>query len=80
LGDTSGEKVVLEALTRDVAAGTDQEGRARINTLAALAIGQIRTPTLKKFLPELLKNESEFVRLATAEAVFQCSARENIGR
>ena len=80
LGDTAGEKVVLDALTKDVAAATDQEGRARINTLAAMAIGQIRTPTLKKFLPELLKNESELVRLAAAKAVFQCSARENIGR
>jgi HEAT repeat protein len=80
LGDTAGEKVVLDALTKDVAAATDQEERARINTLAALAIGQIRTPSLKKFLPELLKNESEFVRLAAAKAVFQCSARENIGR
>jgi HEAT repeat protein len=80
LGDAAGEKVVLDALTQDVAAATDQEGRARIHTLAALAIGQIRTPTLKKFLPELLKNESQFVRLAAAKAVFQCSARENIGR
>jgi HEAT repeat protein len=80
LGDKTGETVVLDALTRDVAAATDPEGRARIHTLAALAIGQIRTPPLKKFLPELLKNESEFVRLAAAKAVFQCSARENIGR
>jgi HEAT repeat protein len=80
LGDTTGEKIVLDALTRDVAAATDQEGRARISTLAALAIGQIRTPALKKFLPELLKNEYEFVRLAAAKAVFQCSSRENIGR
>jgi HEAT repeat protein len=80
LGDAAGEKVVLDALTQDVAAATDQEGRARIHSLAALAIGQIRTPTLKKFLPELLKNESQFVRLAAAKAVFQCSARENMGR
>jgi len=80
LGDTTGEKVVLDALTKSVAAATDQEERARINTLAALATGQIRTPSLKKFLPELLKNESDFVRLAAAKAVFQCSARENIGR
>ena len=55
LGDTAGEKIVVNALTHDVSAATDQEAKAQIQTLAAMAIGQIRTPTLKKFLPELLK-------------------------
>ena len=80
MGDTSGEKVVLDALTQGVSAATDREAKARIQTLAAHAIGQIRTPTLKKFLPELLKSESQFARLATAKAVFQCASDNNIGR
>jgi HEAT repeat protein len=80
LGDTAGEKDVLDALTQGISAAQDQEGRERIQTLAALAIGQIRTPALKKFLPELLKNESHFVRLAAANAVFKSAAGDNIGR
>ena len=80
LGDTEGEKIVANALTHDVSAATDQETKARIQTLAAMAIGQIRTPTLKKFLPELLKSDSQFARLAAAKAVFQCAQKNNIGR
>jgi len=80
LGDIAGEKVVIDALTKDTANAQDQEAKARIQTLAALAIGQIRTPTLKKFLPELLKSEFQFARLAAAKAVFQCASDSNIGR
>jgi HEAT repeat protein len=80
LGDTEGEKVVIDALTKDIANAQDQETKARIQTLAALAIGQIRTPTLKKFLPELLKSEFQFARLAAANAVFQYASDNNIGR
>ena len=80
LGDRAGESVVLAALERDAAAATDAEGRARIQTLAASAIGQIQTSALKKFLPELLKNDSRIVRLAAAKAVLQGSGRDNIGR
>jgi HEAT repeat protein len=80
LGDTAGERIVANALTHDVSAAMDQEEKARIQTLAAMAIGQIRTPTLKKFLPELLKSDSQFARLAAAKAVFQCAQKNNIGR
>jgi HEAT repeat protein len=80
LGETAGEKVVLDALTQPGATSQDQEERERIRTLAALAIGQIKTPALKKFLPELIKNESQFVRMAAAKAVFRCSGRNNIGQ
>jgi HEAT repeat protein len=72
LGDKAGEKIVLDAFTGSVSVAPDQEGRARIQTLCALAIGQIRTAQLKKFLPELLRSESQPVRLAAAGAVFQC--------
>jgi HEAT repeat protein len=80
LGDISGEKVVVDALTKDTANAQDQETKFRIQTLAALAIGQIRTPTLKKFLPELLKSEFQFARLAAAKAVLQYASGNNIGQ
>jgi HEAT repeat protein len=80
LGDTEGEKVVLDALTVNAASAGDAEERVRIQTLAASAIGQIRTAALRKNLPDLLKNESVIVRLAAAKAVLQCASRDNIGR
>ncbi len=80
LGDTAGEKAVEEALTQGIAATAEAEGRERINMLGALAIGQIKTPALKKFLPELLKNESPFVKIAAAKAVFQSISNDNTGR
>jgi HEAT repeat protein len=80
LGDITGEKVVIHALTKDIANSQDQETKARIQTLAAHAIGQIRTPTLKNFLPELLKSEFQVARLAAAKAVLQCNSGNNIGR
>ena len=80
MGDISGEKVVIDALTKNTANAQDQETKARIQTLAALAIGQIRTPALKNFLPELLKSEFQFARLAAAKAVLQYTSGNNIGR
>lgn len=80
LGYTEGEKVVLDALTVNAASAGDAEERVRIQTLAASAIGQIRTAALRKNLPDLLKNESVIVRLAAANAVLQCAGRDNIGR
>jgi len=80
LGNIEGEKIVLDALTEGISAAPDPESKERIQRLAALAIGQIGTPALKKFLPELLKNESQFVRLAAAKAVFKCAIRDNTGR
>jgi HEAT repeat protein len=80
LGDMAGEKIVTDALTKDMSVAQDAETKARIQTLSALAIGQIRTPPVKKFLSELLKSDSQFARLAAAKAIFQCSDRNNIGR
>jgi HEAT repeat protein len=68
LGDTSGEIVVLEYLNSPESA--EKETIERRNTLAALAIGQIGTEPLTAHLPKLLKNDSQFVRLATAKSVF----------
>lgn len=69
LGDTIGEAAVLDFFTKTPAANLDTQALERANVLAALAIGEIRTERLTKFLPQLLKNDSKFVRLAVAKAV-----------
>lgn len=75
LGDTTGEAEVLKVFTKNLTAGLDKEELERVYTLTALAIGQIGTAPLTKFLPELLKNESKFVRIAAAKAVLQRTAK-----
>ncbi len=68
LGDNSGQIVVLEHLSSPESA--DKDTTDRRNTLAALAIGQIGTEALTVHLPKLLKNDSQFVKLAAAKSVF----------
>lgn len=75
LGETTGEAEVLKVFMKNLTAGLDKKEVERVNTLAALAIGQIGTANLTKFLPQLLKNESKFVRIAAAKAVLQCTMR-----
>jgi len=75
LGETTGEREVLEVFTKNLTARLDKEELERVNTLTALAIGQVGTANLTKFLPQLLKNESKFVRIAAAKAVFQCTMK-----
>jgi len=72
LQDRIGETEVLSVFEKNLTAGLDTEAIERANVLAALAIGEICTPDLEKFLPQLLKNESKFVRIAAAKAVFEC--------
>jgi HEAT repeat protein len=60
---------------KNLTAGLDKEELERVNTLTALAIGQIGTASVTKFLPQLLKNESKFVRIAAAKAVIQCTMK-----
>ena len=69
--DPIGERKVLEVFEKNLTGGLDKQASERTNVLTALAIGQIRTPGLRKFLPQLLQNESKFVRIAAAKAVFQ---------
>ncbi len=76
LGDTAGEAEVYKVFMKNLTAGMDKEEAERVNTLAALAIGQIGTSSLKRFLPQLLENESKFVRIAAAKAVFQCTMKD----
>jgi len=66
-----GEPKVLDVFEKKLTRALDKQASERINVLTALAIGQIRTPGLRKFLPQLLENESKFVRIAAAKAVFQ---------
>ena len=75
LGETTGEAEVLKVFMKNLTAGLDKEEIERVNTLTALAIGQIGTASVTKFLPQLLKNESKFVRIAAAKAVFQCTMK-----
>jgi len=75
LGDTTGEPEVLDVFTKNLIAKLDKKGAERVNVLTALAIGQIGTKPLKKFLPKLLKDKSKFVRIAAAKAVFQCEMK-----
>jgi len=72
LSDHTGEPQVLEVFEKNLAGGLDKQATERMNVLTALAIGQIGTPALTKYLPQLLKNESKYVRVAAAKAVFQC--------
>jgi HEAT repeat protein len=75
LGETTGEAEVLKVFMKNLTAGLDKEELERVNTLTALAIGQIGTVSVTKFLPQLLKNESKFVRIAAAKAVLQCTMK-----
>lgn len=69
--DPIGEPKVLDVFEKKLTRILDKQASERTNVLTALAIGQIRTPGLRKFLPQLLENESKFVRIAAAKAVFQ---------
>ena len=71
--NTSGQKAVLEVFQKNLNMDPDFQSRERINILTALAIGEIGTQNLTKFLPEFMKNESPFVRLAAAKAIFRSS-------
>jgi len=53
----------------------DSEERERANVLAAMAIGQIGTAPVTRFLPQLMRDDSKFVRIAAARAVLQCGMK-----
>lgn len=73
LNDPIGESKVIEVFKKNLTAGLNKGDEQRIKGLTALAIGQICTPPLTKFLPQLLQNESKLVRIAAAKAVLQCT-------
>lgn len=71
MGYSTGEPEVLDVFTQKLTSGLDAKDKERIYLRTALAIGQVRTAATGKFLPQLLANESKFVRIAAAKAVFQ---------
>ncbi len=73
LGSSLGEPEVLEVFAKNLTAGMDKDDIQRVSARTAHAIGQIGTPTLMKFLPQLLQNQSKRVRIAAAKAVLQCA-------
>jgi len=75
LGSSAGEPQVVEVFEKNLTAGMDNTERERVMTFTALAIGKIGTPELTGYLPVLLQDQSKAVRIAAAEAVFQCSQR-----
>jgi HEAT repeat protein len=70
LKETTGEPVVLEVFSKNLDAKLDPKSRERLNVRTALAIGRIGTPSLTRYLPKLLRDESKIVRIAAAMAVF----------
>jgi HEAT repeat protein len=75
LKNPAGESKVLEAFRKNLTNQMDLPSRERVYVMTALAIGQIGTPDLTKYLPDLMENDSKFVRLAAAKAVFQSKTR-----
>ncbi|MDO8302059.1 MAG: HEAT repeat domain-containing protein, partial [Sedimentisphaerales bacterium] len=67
MGDTSGEPEVVDFFIAKSISEAERSNRAK--ALAALAIGRIKTPSLTKYLPDLLNSDSKGVRLAAAKAV-----------
>ncbi len=76
LGEAAGEAEVQDVFRKNLLAGQSKDDAERVKVLAALAIGQICTEPVRRFLPGLLQDESEFVRLAAAKAVFECTMRD----
>ena len=73
LGDTIGEPEVQEVFDKPILTQIDPQGSDRVKVLAALAIGEIGTPSLARHLPELLQDPSQTVRLAAAKAILRSS-------
>jgi HEAT repeat protein len=71
LGEPMGEPNVLEVFEKDLMAGMDTQGQERIKVFTALAIGEIGTEPLAKYLRQLLQDQSKSVRLAAAKAALR---------
>jgi len=76
LGNPAGAGFVKHLFEKNLTAAMEEQTRVRINVLAAMAIGQIKTPELVRFLPQILDNPSMSVRIAAAKAVFQAAVRD----
>ncbi len=71
LGNPAGESVVLEALRSDIMKIPDIQSEppemTQVKVLETLAIGTIRSQSLLRYLPEMLNDRSDFVKLAAAK-------------
>ena len=73
LSDTTGQKQVTEVFEKNLMADMEPKDKQRLKVLAALAIGEICTKRLAKYLPILLDDESKIVRVAAAKAILRCT-------
>ncbi len=71
LGDPIGEAVVRKVLEKPVSG--DMATQMRTKIMATLAVGEIKSESLNRYLPKLLKDPSRIVQLAAAKAVFRQS-------
>jgi HEAT repeat protein len=71
LGDSGGEAEVLAVFEKNQMDDMDPQGQQRVKVLGALAIGEIGTEPLARYLPQLLQDPSKTVRLAAAKAVLR---------
>lgn len=74
LGDRIGEAEVLAVFEKNLLSSLDAQSQERIKMLAALAIGEVATPSAFKHLPPLLRDPSKVVRLAASKAVLRATA------
>jgi HEAT repeat protein len=74
-GEPTGEAEVLAVVAENQFAERDAQGQERIKVLAALAIGEIGSDKLLRYLPPLLTDPSKRVRLAAAKAVLRAARR-----
>jgi HEAT repeat protein len=73
LDDRAGAEEVLHIFKTNALAEREAQAQQRVKILTALAIGEIGTESLKKYLPRLLADPSKPVRLAAAKAILQCA-------
>lgn len=71
MGEPLGETEVIEVLDSYLTDDMAPQDAERTKKLTALAIGQINTKKLRRFLPSLIDDGSKTVRIAAAKAVFQ---------
>jgi len=70
LHDKSGQIKVLEVLGKDLSSSELETGEpSTVKVLTALAIGEIGSEPLLKYLPRLLDDKSRLVQVAAAKAV-----------
>ena len=80
LHDPAGQTKVLEFLGKDLPSYSDlreNSEQSRVKVLATMAIGEIGSEPLVRWLPRLLDDRSRFVQLAAAKAVFMQGGRNS---